>query len=74
MTDVRGFKAVINYGLGKVRFPTPLREGKRLPPGAQAGRGEGGGRRRRRLLRAAVEVEGESKPTCAAELIFRFIG
>jgi len=29
MTACAGFQAVINYGLRKVRFPTPLREGKR---------------------------------------------
>ena len=29
LVETGGFKAVLNYGLGKVRFPTPLREGKR---------------------------------------------
>jgi acyl dehydratase len=74
MTEVRGFKAVINYGLGKVRFPTPLREGKRyrlalkLAEVKEAPGGLDG------YFAAAVEVEGEPKPTCAAELIYRFVG
>ena len=73
MFEIRGCKAVINYGLGKVRFPTPLREGKRyrlamklveakeVPGGADG------------YFNAAVEVEGESKPCCVAELIFRLV-
>ena len=74
MIDVRGFKAVINYGLGKVRFPTPLREGKRYRLAlklAEVKEGPGGADA---TFAAAVEVEGETKPACAAELIFRFVG
>jgi acyl dehydratase len=74
MTDIRGVKQVINYGLNKVRFPTPLREGKRyrlslkLADAKEAPGGVDG------YFAAAIEVEGESKPTCVAELIYRFVG
>ncbi len=63
---------MVNYGLNKVRFPAPLKEGaryrlacrllevKEIPGGAEGN------------LAADIEVEGETKPACAAELVFRF--
>jgi acyl dehydratase len=75
LVEVRGFGMVINYGLNKVRFPAPLKENQRyrlavrlgevkpVGPGAVEG-----------LLAATIEVEGEAKPACVAELVFRFMG
>jgi acyl dehydratase len=73
VVDIRGFALVLNYGLNKVRFPAPLKLGaryrlslelaelKELPKGAEA------------LLRANLEIEGESKPACAAEVLYRYM-
>ncbi|HUB08268.1 MAG TPA: MaoC family dehydratase [Myxococcales bacterium] len=73
LLDLRGFKLVINYGLNKVRFPTPLKEGARyrlvlklaelkdVTGGVEA------------LLPATIEVEGEAKPACVAEVVYRFL-
>jgi acyl dehydratase len=74
MVDTRGFKAVLNYGLGKVRFPTPLREGKRYRLSLKLAEVKDASGGLDATFAAAVEVEGEQKPTCAAELIYRFIG
>jgi acyl dehydratase len=72
--DLKGFGLVINYGLNKVRFPAPLKEGARyrlsvkvgeikdLPTGAEG------------VMLATIEVEGEAKPACAAEVVYRFVG
>jgi acyl dehydratase len=61
--------AKLNYGVNKVRFPTPVRVGKRIrlhvaiaevteiPAGRQL------------TLRHTVEVEGEEKPACVAETV-----
>lgn len=70
---VSGFGVVLNYGLNKVRFPAPLRVGSRLrmhvnllavtaipPGGAEA------------VYRLTYEVEGEKKPCCVADLVFRY--
>src|SRR5690242_4105009 len=35
--DIRGFPAVLNYGLNKVRFPAPLKEGARYRLSAKMG-------------------------------------
>ena len=61
--------AKLNYGVNKVRFPAPVRVGKRIrlhvaiadvaeiPAGRQL------------TLRHTVEVEGEEKPACVAETV-----
>jgi len=61
--------AKLNYGVNKVRFPNPLRVGKRvrltvtmgevtdLPAGKQI------------TLRHVVEIEDEPKPACVAETV-----
>lgn len=71
---VEGFKVILNYGLNKVRFPTPLKTGARFrmrvelaavteltdPDGAEA------------LYRLTYEVADEPKPCCVADLVFRY--
>jgi acyl dehydratase len=69
---VEGFSVVLNYGLNKVRFPAPLRVGAKvrmhvilsevgeLPGGAQA------------VYHLVYEIEGEPKPCCVADLVFRY--
>ncbi|PTL75853.1 MaoC family dehydratase [Vitiosangium sp. GDMCC 1.1324] len=73
VVDIRGFSLVLNYGLNKVRFPAPLKLGARyrlslklaelkdIPKGVEA------------LLIANIEIEGESKPACAAEVVYRLM-
>lgn len=73
LLELRSFKLVINYGLNKVRFPSPLKEGARyrlvlrlgevkdIPGGVET------------LLPATIEIEGEAKPACVAEVVYRFL-
>ena len=71
--DFSGVKQVINYGLDRVRFVSPVVSGSRL--------------RARFTLKsfetiangvvqvtwlATVEIEGGAKPACVAEMIFRY--
>ncbi len=65
--------AKLNYGVNKVRFPSPLRVGKRIrstitateletvPGGAQL------------TLRHVIEIEDEPKPACVAETLVRLL-
>lgn len=74
LVEVKNFGMVINYGLNKVRFPSPLKEGQRYRLNVKLGGAkeiEGG---MEGLLAATVEIEGEPKPACVAELVFRFYG
>ncbi|MEV0675809.1 MaoC family dehydratase [Actinosynnema sp. NPDC050436] len=70
---VENLKMGVNYGLNKVRFPTPVTVGSRLragaelveltdlPPGKQA------------VIKVTVEIEGHHKPACVAETVVLYI-
>ena len=73
LVDIKGFALVINYGLNKVRFPAPLKEGQRYRLEVKLGNVKELGGPVEGLLVAAIAIEGEAKPACAAELVFRFM-
>jgi acyl dehydratase len=74
MVEFKGFAMAINYGLNKVRFPTPLKEGavyrlkmaldsvNEVPNGIET------------IFKATMEIQGEAKPCMAAEVVFRYFG
>jgi acyl dehydratase len=74
LVEVKGFAMVINYGLNKVRFPTPLKEGQRYRLKMRLGEVKEIANGVEGLLDAAIEIDGEGKPACVAELVFRFYG
>lgn len=73
IVDTTGCSHVVNYGLNRVRFPAPLREGARYrlslaltsvtagPAGADA------------VFTATIEIESEPRPACVAEVVYRFV-
>jgi acyl dehydratase len=70
---VTGFSMALNYGLDKLRFPSPLPVGKRVRLGAELiGLDEvkGGVQTTYRLT---YEVEGQDKPACVAEALYRWL-
>lgn len=73
---VEGFDVVLNYGLNKVRFPAPLKVGSRIRMHvllADVKELDGpGGKGAEAVYRLAYEVEGESKPCCVADMVFRY--
>ena len=73
IVEVRGVSMVVNYGLNRVRWPTPLKEGAsyRLRLTLLEAKPSGGGHDA--LLLATIEIEGEAKPGCVAEVVFRFL-
>ena len=70
--EVRGTNFVVNYGVDRVRFPTPVPVGKRIRLGAllKTVKDVPGGVQA--LVEAAFELEGASKPPCVAAILFRF--
>ncbi len=74
---VDGFGVILNYGLNKVRFPAPLRVGSRIRMHVALAEvkqldAPGGGKGAEAIYRLTYEVEGESKPCCVADLVFRY--
>lgn len=72
LIETKGFKGAINYGLNKVRFPAPLKEGAtyRLAMACVSVTDVPGGVECN--YKATIEIKGEPKPACVAELIFRY--
>ncbi|MEX2681859.1 MAG: MaoC family dehydratase [Candidatus Sigynarchaeota archaeon] len=72
--EVKNVKLVINYGLNKVRFPSPVHVGKRIRARASVvdiKDIEGGIEVE---LSVTVEIEGGTKPACVASVVYRYIG
>jgi acyl dehydratase len=69
---VEGASMVVNYGLNRVRFPSPVPSGSRVRFGAELSavqEVEGGVQV---TLAGTYELEGSEKPACVAEIVFRY--
>jgi acyl dehydratase len=66
-------KLIVNYGLNKVRFPSPVHVGKRIRGKAvvKAIKDVGEGNLDVEFT-VTVEVEGGQKPACIAEIVYRY--
>ncbi|MET0144998.1 MAG: MaoC family dehydratase [Ilumatobacteraceae bacterium] len=69
--EVTGFAMGINYGAEKIRFPAPVPVGARVRLGITLLEVDdvAGGMQMKMLF--SFEVEGASKPSCVAEVLFR---
>ena len=73
LLEIGGTSMSINYGLEKVRFPTPVPVGSKVRLHGQVDSVEdvkGNGVEMR--VAFTVEVDGTDKPACAAEAVYRF--
>ncbi len=69
---VEGTKMGVNYGLNKVRFPSPVAVGSKVRSTAVLTEvTEVGGGGLQLVVSSTVEVEGGSKPVCVAEMVSR---
>ncbi|GII63522.1 MaoC family dehydratase [Sphaerisporangium krabiense] len=66
---VEGPKMIVNYGLNKVRFPTPVPVGARVRAGAEIVEVKDTPSGALVTLRVTVEVEGAARPACVAETL-----
>jgi len=65
-------KVAVNYGLNKVRFPAPVRVGKRIRVHTKLiAVEELGDRAVQTTNLQTIEIEGEEKPACVAETLGR---
>jgi len=74
LLELKEMGMVINYGTNKVRFPNPLKAGDRyrlaIDFGDVVDKGKGWVEA---VFFARIEVEGQDKPACAAECVYRFL-
>ncbi len=72
LLDIRGVTMSVNYGLEKVRFPSPVRVGGRIRLAATVvSVTEVAGNGVQMLLDFTVEVDGSDKPACVARAVYR---
>lgn len=70
--DVTGVTTKLNYGLNKVRFPAPVPVDSRVRLVSTIREVEDLGGGYQLTFDAVVEVEGQGKPACVAQPVFRF--
>jgi len=70
--EVRGISMGVNYGANKIRFPAPVPVGAKLRLGAKLlavddvpGGAQG-------TIELTFEVDGAAKPSCVAEVLYRY--
>ncbi|MFC6084215.1 MaoC family dehydratase [Sphaerisporangium aureirubrum] len=72
LLDVQGVKMSINYGLEKVRFPSPVKVGSKIRLAAVVVAVEDvAGDGVQMLLDFTVEIDGSAKPACVARTVYR---
>jgi acyl dehydratase len=71
LLEVRGVAMSINYGLEKVRFPSPVRVGAKIRLLGRVERVEDVGGGVQMALAFTVEIDGAAKPACVAQALYR---
>ncbi|HWE57456.1 MAG TPA: MaoC family dehydratase [Acidimicrobiales bacterium] len=69
---VSGIQMGINYGLNKLRFPSPVPVGSRVRAGVELGGVEDVSGGVQVTLNVTYEIDGGTKPVCVAEVLFRY--
>ena len=69
---VDGISMGVNYGCNKVRFPSPVMVGSKLRLGAAVAEVEDVSGGVQVVLDLTLETEGSTKPSCAAQVVYRY--
>ena len=72
LVRIGGTRLTINYGLNRVRFPSPVREGSRIRGHFTLVSFEERGDSREAVFSCSLECEDSEKPCCVAEWIVRY--
>ena len=70
---VPGASAGVNYGTGKVRFPSPVAVGSRIRGGAEITAIEEITGGVQTTITITIQVEGQAKPACVIESLSRWL-
>jgi acyl dehydratase len=73
LLEVTGASSGINYGTGKVRFPSPVPVGSRIRGGAEIAAVEEIPGGLQTTITITVQVEGQDKPACVIESLSRWL-
>jgi acyl dehydratase len=70
--EVEGMAMGVNYGCNKVRFPAPVKVGSKLRLGATVASVEDVKGGVQVILDVTLATEDADKPSCAAEVVYRY--
>jgi len=70
--EVTGTSQMVNYGIGKVRFPAPVPVGSRVRLALDLVAAEESASWVQTTFGLTFEIEDVTKPACVAEILFRF--
>jgi acyl dehydratase len=70
---VTGVTAAINYGLNRVRFPAPVREGDAIRLRAELVAVEAASDYVQATWLLTIEIRGSDRPACVAEAVSRYV-
>jgi len=70
--QVQGISMGVNYGCNKVRFPSPVPVGSRVRAGALLASVEDVAGGAQVTMDVTFEVEGQEKPACVAQVVYRY--
>ena len=73
LLEVPAASSGVNYGTGKVRFPSPVPVGSRIRAGAEIQAVEEIPGGLQTTIRITIEVEGRDKPACVIESLSRWL-
>jgi acyl dehydratase len=68
-----GYRMAINYGVDRVRFPAPVPVESRVRARFRVGEVSEVAGGEQAVVEGTVEREGQEKPVCVAQLVFRFL-
>ena len=72
IVQVHGFSMGVNYGCEKVRFPSPVPVGANLRAGAELVGVDDVAGGVQVSMKLTFAVEGAPKPSCVAEVVYRY--
>lgn len=72
--QVQGTSMALNYGISKARFPAPVPVGAAVRVDITLAGAADAGTALDVTWHAVVEIEGTTKPACAADIVFRYFG
>ncbi|MGA1297886.1 MAG: MaoC family dehydratase [Ilumatobacteraceae bacterium] len=73
IVEVQGFSAGVNYGVDKVRFPSPVKVGSRVRAGAELAAVSDVTGGLQTTIVITIEVEGSPKPACVIDSLSRWL-
>ena len=71
--SVDGYALTVNYGLNRVRFPAPVPVGSRVRARFRVAAVEDVRGGVQLTVESTIEREGQDKPVCVAEAVYRFL-